>query len=102
MFCASNVALQISRVAGTYLRAAFIWRFDATNYFNWDISIFCITLTELTSFDFDYIVAGVLILGQHLLTLSSHMQCLFEGSTWSGVVLIWNKYGLVNININVD
>ena len=67
---------------GWHLRVAFIWRLDATNNcFNWDISIFCITLTELTSFDFDYIGAAVLILGQHLLTLLSQMQCLFKGST---------------------
>ena len=73
----------ISRVAGTYLRAAFIWRLDATNYFNWDISIFCITLTELTSFDFDYIGAAVLIWGQYTIK-GGH---------------IWNKYGLVLISM---
>lgn len=52
-------------------------------------------LTELTSFDFDCIGAAVLILGQHLLTLLSQMQCLFEGSTQSGVAIFRIKYGLV-------
>ena len=56
--------------------------------------MFHITLTEITSFDFDYIGAAVLILGHHLLTLLSQMQYLFEGSTPSrvaifGINMVW-------------
>ena len=45
-----------------YLRAACTERLDATqNCFNYGIIIFRIKITELTSFDFDYIRAAALI-----------------------------------------
>ena len=62
--------------------------------------MFYIMLTEITSFDFDYIGAAVLILEQHLLTLLSQMQCfnLRADCTIRGGH-IWNKYGLVLISM---
>ena len=62
--------------------------------------MFHIMLTEITSFDFDYIGAAVLILEQHLLTLLSQMQCfnLRADCTIRGGH-IWNKYGLVLISM---
>ena len=52
--------------------------------------MFHITLTEIASFDFDYIRAAVPILGQHLLTF---IKYIIRGGH------IWNKYGLVLISM---
>ena len=52
---------------------------DKEKGYKYPITIFCIKITELTSFDFDYIWATALIWGLHLLTFFSQMQCLCKG-----------------------
>ena len=65
---------------GTYLRVAFIWKFDAIkNCYNYGINIFRIKQTELTTFDSDYLRALVLIQGQCLLTFLSQTLVLILG-----------------------
>ena len=63
--------------------------------------MFCITLTEITSFDFDYIRAAVLILGEHLQCINSFVPTavLIWGQYTIKGGHIWNKYGLVLISM---
>ena len=57
---------------GAYLRMALIWKLDMTkNCINYGLIIFDVKLTELTSFDFDYIRATALTQGLHWLTFFS-------------------------------
>ena len=102
-FCSNTVFTRIRATAlikffknaALILRVAFIWKLDATkNYcFNYDITIFRIKQTELTSFDSEYIRALVLIQGQCLSTFLSQMWCLFQGGAYSEVVQYSGKYG---------
>ena len=60
-----NYHIYSKKCHGAYLKAAFtsIWKLHTIkNFINYGIIIFCIKLTELMSYDFDYTRAVALII----------------------------------------
>lgn len=60
--------IYLKRCHGAYLKAAFtsIWKLNVIkNFINNTITIFCIKLTKLMSFDFDYTRAVALFQGKY-------------------------------------